>query len=59
MIRVMERHGLSHAARVCELVGLDRSTLRYRCRRPDDSALRQYGLGNWPRSGGGFPGIGA
>jgi len=36
----MERHGLSQR-RACELVGLDRSTLRYRCRRPDDAALRQ------------------
>jgi putative transposase len=36
----MERHGLSQR-HACELVGLDRSTLRYRCRRPDDSALRQ------------------
>ena len=40
MIRAMERHGLSQR-RACELVGLDRSTLRYRCRRPDDLALRQ------------------
>ena len=38
-MKVMERHGLSQR-RACELVGLDRSTLRYRCRRPDDSALR-------------------
>jgi putative transposase len=36
----MERHGLSQR-RACELVGLDRSTLRYQCRRPDDSAIRQ------------------
>ncbi len=36
----MERHGLSQR-HACELVGLDRSTLRYRCRRPEDSALRQ------------------
>ena len=36
----MERHGLSQR-HACELVGLDRSTLRYQCRRPDDSALRQ------------------
>src|SRR6202162_2719022 len=35
----MERHGLSQR-HACELVGLDRSTLRYRRRRPDDSALR-------------------
>ena len=40
MIRVMERHGLSQR-HACELVGLDRSTLRYRCKRPDDSTLRQ------------------
>ena len=39
-MKVMERHGLSQR-RACELVGLDRSTLRYRCRRPDESALRQ------------------
>ena len=39
-MEVMERHGLSQR-RACELVGLDRATLRYRCRRPDDSALRQ------------------
>ena len=36
----MERHGLSQR-HACELVELDRSTLRYRCKRPDDSALRQ------------------
>jgi putative transposase len=36
----MERHGLSQR-QACRLVGLDRSTLRYRCKRPDDSALRQ------------------
>ena len=40
MIRVIERHGLSQR-HACELVGLDRSTLRYRCKRPDDSTLRQ------------------
>jgi putative transposase len=40
VIRVIERHGLSQR-HACELVGLDRSTLRYRCRRPDDSALRR------------------
>ena len=40
VMKVMERHGLSQR-RACELVGLDRSTLRYRCRRPDESALRQ------------------
>ena len=36
----MERHGLSQR-RACRLVGMDRSTLRYRGKRPDDSALRQ------------------
>jgi putative transposase len=36
----MERHGLSQR-RACELVGLDRSTLRYRYRRADDSAIRE------------------
>lgn len=36
----MERHGLSQR-RACELVGLDRSTLRYRCRRPEDTAIRE------------------
>ena len=40
MIRAIERHGLSQR-HACELVGLDRSALRYRRRRPDDSALRQ------------------
>ena len=40
MIRAIERHGLSQR-HACELVGLDRSTLRYRRRRPNDSALRQ------------------
>jgi putative transposase len=38
--RVIERHGLSER-RACRLVGLDRSTLRYQCKRPDDPALRQ------------------
>ena len=37
---MMEHRGLSQR-RACELVGLDRSTLRYRCRRPDDSEVRQ------------------
>jgi len=37
---MMERHGLSQR-RACELVGLDRSTLRYRCRRPEDTAIRE------------------
>ncbi len=36
----MERHGLSQR-HACKLVGLDRSSMRYRCKRPDDSALRQ------------------
>ena len=36
----MERHGLSQR-RACRLVDIDRSTLRYRCKRVDDSALRQ------------------
>ena len=38
--RVMERHGLSQR-HACRLVGLDRSTLRYQRKRPDDAALRQ------------------
>jgi putative transposase len=40
VIKVMERHGLSQR-RACELVGLDRSTMRYRCRRPEDTAIRE------------------
>ena len=36
----MERHGLSQR-HACRLVGLDRSSMRYKCRRPDDSTLRQ------------------
>ena len=36
----MECHGLSQR-HACRLVGIDRSTLRYQGRRPDDSALRQ------------------
>ena len=36
----MERHGLSQR-HVCRLVGIDRSTLRYQCKRADDSTLRQ------------------
>jgi putative transposase len=40
VVKVMERHGLSQR-HACELVGLDRSTLRYRLKRPDDAALRQ------------------
>ena len=37
---VLERHGLSQR-HACRLVGMDRSTLRYRGKRPDDWALRQ------------------
>jgi putative transposase len=40
VIKVMERHGLSQR-RACELVGLDRSTMRYRYRRPEDTAIRE------------------
>ena len=36
----MERHGLSQR-HACRLVGMDRSTLRYQGKRPDDSTLRQ------------------
>src|SRR5215472_3769951 len=36
----MERHGLSQR-RACELVGLDRSTMRYRRRRPEDTEIRE------------------
>ena len=36
----MERHGLSQR-HACRLVDLDRSTLRYQGKRPDDSTLRQ------------------
>jgi putative transposase len=38
--KVMERHGLSQR-HACRLVNVDRSTLRYQDKRPDDSALRQ------------------
>jgi len=38
--RVMERHGLSQR-HACRLVGLDRSTLRYQHKRPDDATVRQ------------------
>jgi len=38
--RVMERHGLSQR-QACRLVGMDRSTVRYQGKRPDDAALRQ------------------
>jgi putative transposase len=37
---VMERHGLSQR-HACRLVGLDRSTLRYQRKRPDDATVRQ------------------
>jgi putative transposase len=40
VVTVMERHGLSQR-HACELVGLDRSTLRYRCRRSEDTAIRE------------------
>jgi putative transposase len=36
----MERHGLSQR-HACRLVGIDRATLRYQCKRADDSTLRQ------------------
>jgi putative transposase len=36
----MERHGLSQR-HACRLVEIDRSTLRYRRKRPDDAAVRQ------------------
>jgi len=36
----MERHGLSQR-HACRLVGLDRSTLRYQHKRPDDATVRQ------------------
>jgi putative transposase len=38
--RVIERHGLSER-HACRLVGLDRSTLRYQRKRPDDATVRQ------------------
>jgi putative transposase len=37
--QVMQDHGLSER-RACFLVGADRKTVRYRSRRPDDTALR-------------------
>ena len=37
---MIERHGLSQR-HACRLVGMDRSTLRYQGKRPDDGALRQ------------------
>ena len=40
MSRVIERHGLSQR-HACRLVGLDRSTLRYQRKRPDDARVRQ------------------
>ncbi len=36
----MERHGLSQR-RACRLVGIDHSTLRYRAKRADDTAIRK------------------
>jgi putative transposase len=38
--RLMERHGLSQR-RACRLVGIDHSTLGYRSKRPDDTAVRK------------------
>jgi putative transposase len=38
--KMMKRHGLSQR-RACRLVGLDRSSLRYQYKRPDDSAVRR------------------
>ena len=40
MVKVIERHGLSQR-HACRLVGLDRSTLRYQRKRPDDAGVRQ------------------
>src|SRR5689334_6085535 len=37
---MMERYGLSQR-RACRLVGINRSSLSYRPRRPDDSAARE------------------
>jgi len=37
--RVMERHGLSQRP-ACRKIGMDRSTVRYQSKRPDDAALR-------------------
>ena len=37
--RLMTEHGFSQR-RACRLIGFDRSTARYRCRRPDDAGLR-------------------
>lgn len=37
---MMERHGLSQR-HACRLIGLDRSTLRYQRKRPDDATVRQ------------------
>jgi putative transposase len=39
--KVLERHGLSQR-HACRLVGMDRSTLRYQGKRPDDAALREH-----------------
>ncbi len=38
--RVMERHGMSQL-HACRLIGLERSTLRYQRKRPDDATVRQ------------------
>jgi HTH-like domain len=40
VVKLMERYRLSQR-HACELVGLDRSTMRYRCRRPEDTAIRE------------------
>ena len=32
-------HGVSER-RACKVLGVDRSSIRYRCRRPDDAAAR-------------------
>jgi putative transposase len=37
---VRQVHGISER-RACSIIGADRSSVRYRCRRPDDTALRQ------------------
>lgn len=40
MARLTERYGLSQR-RACRLVGIDHSTLRYRAKRADDTAIRK------------------
>ena len=45
----MEGHGLRQR-HACKLVGLDRSTLRYQRKRPDDPAVDNH-WASWPRSG--------